>query len=157
MARFTIKVTGGDAILNKFAQMPQIMTRESAKIIYDTAVEIENKAKSRVAVDTGALRQSIRATKMSDGSSMVKAGLPNVSNGKGHRINYAGYVEFGTGKGGYRTTSYKTLDNSALTVYAGEFKLMGIRNVVRKPGPYMFNSADELIGKMVNKIKNIKI
>lgn len=151
-----MEVTGGDAILRKFAQAPQLMAAESAKIIYETAVEIENKAKARVHVDTSALRTSIRASKLSDGSAIVKAGLPSVTNSKGHLVNYAGYVEFGTGKG-YRKTSYKNLDNSAIEVYAGEFKASSARQVNRKPNPYLFNSADELIGKLVNRIKKIKI
>lgn len=156
MARFNLKVTGSDKVLRMFQQAPEVMTKEASKIIYETAVEIENRAKARVAVDTGALRQSIRATKLSDGSAMVKAGLPNVSNAKGHRINYAAYVEFGTGQG-YRTPSYKNLDNAELDTYASEFIGLGIRRVDRLPGPYLFNSASELIGKMVNRIKNIKI
>lgn len=155
MAKFQIKVNGLDSIKKKFAAAPQIMTKEAANIIYQTAVEIENKAKNRVAVDTGALRTSIRASKLSNGSSMVKAGLSNTSNSKGHLINYAAYVEFGTGQ--KPNFSYKRLDNSALTIYAGEFKGKGLRQVQRTPGPYLFNSADELLGKMVERIKKIKI
>lgn len=155
MAKFEIKVFGKDKITKMFAQAPQEMARQAANIIYETAVEIENKAKSRVAVDTGALRSSIRALKLSNGTSMVKAGLSNVSNSKGHLINYAAYVEFGTGK--KPVFSYKRLDTGALEVYAGEFKGRGLRDVQRSPGPYLFNSADELIGKMVERIKKIKI
>lgn len=155
MARFNVKVNGLDSIKKKFQQAPQTMTVQSANIIYETAKEIENRAKARVAVDTGALRTSIRATKLSNGSSMIKAGLPNISNSKGHLINYAAYVEFGTGR--EPSFSYKRLDNSSLLAYAGTFKKSSINKVVRTPGPYLFNSADELIGKMVEKIKKIKI
>lgn len=155
MARFNLKVNGLDSIKKKFEQAPQTMTVQAANIIYETAKEIENRAKARVAVDTGALRTSIRATKLSNGSSMIKAGLPNVSNSKGHLINYAAYVEFGTGR--KPSFNYKRLDNTTLLAYAGTFKKGGINNVVRTPGPYLFNSADELIGKMVEKIKKIKI
>ena len=155
MARFQVNIHGKDAILNKFKQAPQIMTKQAAQIIYETAVEIENKAKNRVAVDTGALRSSIRATKLSNGTSMIKAGLSNVSTSKGHLINYAAFVEFGTGQ--KPNLAYKRLDNSALTIYAGEFKGKALRKVQRTAQPYLFNSADELLSKMVNRIKNIKI
>lgn len=155
MARFNLKVNGLDSIKKKFQQAPQTMTVQAANIIYETAKEIENRAKARVAVDTGALRTSIRATKLSNGSSMIKAGLPNVSNSRGHLINYAAYVEFGTGR--EPSFNYKRLDNTSLLAYAGTFKKGGINKVVRTPGPYLFNSADELIGKMVEKIKKIKI
>lgn len=155
MARFNVKVKGLDSIVNKFKQAPDTMTIQAANIIYETAKQIENRAKSRVAVDTGALRSSIRATRLSNGSSMIKAGLPNVSNAKGHLINYAAYVEFGTGQA--PVFSYSRLDNSSLLSYAGEFKRSGLHKVIRRPGPYLFNSADELIGGMVEKIKKIKI
>jgi hypothetical protein len=155
MAKFQVNIHGKDAILNKFRQAPQIMTKQASQIIYETAVEIENKAKNRVAVDTSALRSSIRATKLSNGSSMVKAGLSNVSNSKGHLINYAAFVEFGTGR--KPNLAYKTLDNAALTKYAEEFKGLTGRKQKRDSDAYLFNSTDELIGKMVNRIKNIKI
>ena len=155
MARFEMKVNGLDSIKKKFAQAPQVMTLEAGKIIYETAVEIENKAKNRVGVDTGALRSSIRASKLSNGSSMVKAGLSNVTNSKGHLINYAAFVEFGTGR--QPSLAYKNLDNEKLLIYAGEFKGKGLKRVLREPGPYLFNSANELMGKMVERIKKIRI
>lgn len=155
MARFQVNIHGKDALLNKFKQASQIMTKETSKIIYETAVEIENKAKNRVAVDTGALRSTIRATRLSNGSSMIKAGLSNVSNSKGHLINYAAFVEFGTGR--KPNLAYKTLDNTALTKYAEDFKGMGKKKIKKDADAYLFNSTDELIGKMVNRIKKIKI
>jgi hypothetical protein len=155
MARFQVKIEGKDAILNKFRQAPQIMTKEASKIIYETAVEIENKAKNRVAVDTSALRSSIRATKLSNGSSMIKAGLSNVTNSKGHLINYAAFVEFGTGK--KPNTAYKLLSNTGIATYAESFIGKGKRKQYRQPDAYLFNSTDDLIGKMVNRIKKIKI
>ncbi len=148
-------IKGKGAIENMFKQAPMKMAKGAADAIYQTAVEIENRAKSRVKVDTGALRTSIRATKLSNGSAMVKAGLSNSSNSKGHLINYAAFVEFGTGR--QPSTNYKRLDNKALTVYAGEFKGKGLRRIVREPSPYLFNSADELLATLANKIKNIKI
>ena len=155
MAKFQVNIYGKDAILNKFKQAPQIMTKQASQIIYETAVEIENKAKNRVKVDTGALRSSIRATKLSNGSSMIKAGLSNVSNGKGHLINYAAFVEFGTGR--KPNTAYKILNNNDIATYAEEFRGKGKRKQLRDPDAYLFNSTDELLAKMVNRIKTIKI
>ena len=155
MAKFQVNIYGKDAILNKFKQAPQIMTKQASQIIYETAVEIENKAKNRVAVDTGALRSSIRATKLSNGSSMIKAGLSNVSNSRGHLINYAAFVEFGTGR--KPNTAYKILSNTGIATYAEQFIGMGKRKQLRDSDPYLFNSTDELLSKMVNRIKKIKI
>ena len=155
MARFKIKILGLEFIEKKLEQAPAILFKKASAIIYETAVEIENKAKNRAPVDTGALRSSIRATRLSNGSAMIKAGLSNVTNSKGHLINYAPFVEFGTGK--KPNLAYKILDNSALTIYAGTFKGSGIRKSKKAAKPYLFNTTDELLGKMIERIKNIKI
>ena len=155
MARFKIEILGLEFVKKKLDQAPSILFKKASDIIYETAIEIEKKAQNRVPVDTGALRTSIRSSKLSNGSSMVKAGLSNVTNSKGHLINYAAFVEFGTGK--KPNLAYKILDNSALTVYAGTFKGMGLRKSQRAPDAYLFNSTDELLCKMVQRIKNISI
>jgi HK97 gp10 family phage protein len=155
MARFKMNVIGLQYVKSKLDNAPSVLFKKASDVIYETAVEIENKAKNRVAVDTDALRSSIRASKLSKGSSIIKAGLSNVSNSKGHLVNYAAFVEFGTGK--KPNLAYKYFNNSALTVYAGDFKGKGLRKVKRAAGPYLFNSADELMGKMIEGIKNIKI
>jgi hypothetical protein len=155
MARFRIEILGLEFVKKKLEEAPEILFKKASAIIYETAVEIENKAKNKVAVDTGALRSSIRATKLSNGSAMIKAGLSNVTNSKGHLINYAPFVEFGTGK--KPNLAYKILDNSALTIYAGTFKGKGMRKSNKASKPYLFNTTDELLVKMVERIKNIKI
>jgi hypothetical protein len=155
MARFKIDVSGFEYVKKKLDTAPKILFKQASSIIYETAVEIENKAKNRVAVDTGALRSSIRASKLSNGSSVIKAGLSNVSNSKGHLINYAPFVEFGTGQ--KPNTAYKFLSNTGIATYAESFMGRGKRKQVRNPDAYLFNSTDELIGKMVDRIKNIKI
>lgn len=155
MAKFKVKIIGLDFVKKKLDQSPAILFKQASDIIYETAVEIEKKAQNKVAVDTGALRSSIRASKLSSGSSIIKAGLSNVSNSKGHLINYAPYVEFGTGR--KPNLSYKILDNSAITIYAGTFKGTGRRKSQKAAKPYLFNTTDELLGKMVERIKNIKI
>ena len=155
MAKFKINVSGFEYVKKKLDSAPQVLFKEASNIIYETAVEIENKAKNRVKVDTSALRTSIRASKLSNGSSVIKAGLSNVSNSKGHLINYAAFVEFGTGK--KPNTAYKMLSNTGIATYAEDFKGLGKRKQNTEPKPYLFNSTDELIGKMVNRIKNINI
>ena len=155
MARFKVEILGLEYVKKKLDQAPAILFKKASDIIYETAVEIEKKAQNRVPVDTDALRTSIRSSKLSNGSSMIKAGLSNVSNSKGHLINYAAFVEFGTGR--KPNLAYKILDNSALTVYADTFKGMGIRKSQKAAKPYLFNSTDELLGKMVERIKNISI
>lgn len=148
-------VTGFDYVKRKLDTAPQILFKEASAIIYETAVEIENKAKNRAPVDTGALQTSIRASKLTNGSAIIKAGLSNVSNSKGHLINYAAFVEFGTGQN--PNTAYKILSNTGISTYAESFIGKGKRKRNKSPKPYLFNSTDELMEKMVNRIKNIQI
>jgi HK97 gp10 family phage protein len=155
MAKFKIEILGLEFVKKKLDQAPSILFKKASDIIYETAIEIEKKAQNRVPVDTGALRTSIRSSKLSNGSSMVKAGLSNVTNSKGHLINYAPFVEFGTGQ--KPNTAYKFLSNTGIATYAESFMGRGKRKQVRNPDAYLFNSTDELIGKMVDRIKNIKI
>jgi hypothetical protein len=155
MARFKFNVSGFEYVKKKLDNAPQILMKEASSIIYETAVEIENKAKNKVPVDTEALRSSIRATRLPNGSSVIKAGLSNVSNSKGHLINYAAFVEFGTGQ--KPNTAYKFLSNTGIATYAETFMGKGIRNQRTTPKPYLFNTTDELLGKMVDRIKKIKI
>lgn len=154
MARFDIKIYGVDAIMKKIESAPEKFAKESSKIIYETAREVEMMAKARVPQDTGALMQTIRASRLSTGGAIVKAGLPNVSNGKGHLINYAAYVEWGTGR---QPATYPNLNNNLLISYAATFKGNGARMTNLPAKPYMYNSASETLGKMVNRIKKIKI
>jgi HK97 gp10 family phage protein len=155
MAKFKVKILGLEYVKKKLDEAPVILYKKASDVIYETAVEIEKKAQNRVPVDTDALRSSIRASKLSSGSSIIKAGLSNVTNSKGHLINYAAFVEFGTGR--KPNLAYKILDNSDLTVYASTFKGMGRRKSQKAAKPYLFNSTDELLGKMVERIKNISI
>jgi hypothetical protein len=155
MAKFKINILGLEYVKNKLERAPEILFKQASAIIYETAIEIENKAKNRAPVDTSALRSSIRATNLSNGSAVIKAGLSNVSNSKGHLINYAPFVEFGTGR--KPNLAYKILDNSALTIYAGTFKGKGIRKTKKSANPYFFNTTDELLIKMIQRIKNITI
>jgi HK97 gp10 family phage protein len=154
MARFDIKIKGVDAIMRKIEAAPQKFAKESSQIIYETAREVESMARARVVQDTGGLMQSIRANRLGNGGAIVKAGLPNVSNGKGHLINYAAYVEWGTGKEPRR---YPNLNNNELISYAATFKGRGARQTNLPARPFMYNSASETLGKMINKIKKIKI
>jgi len=155
MAKFKINILGLEYVKNKLEQAPQILFKQASAIIYETAIEIENKAKNITPVDTSALRSSIRANKLSNGSSIIKAGLSNVSNSKGHLINYAPFVEFGTGR--KPNLAYKVLDNNALAVYASTFKGKGLRKSNKTAKPYLFNTSDELLVKMIERIKNISI
>jgi HK97 gp10 family phage protein len=101
--------------------------------VEDALLKIESKAVSKVAVDTGALKQSIQSTP-------VKQTKTKVSGGVKVGADYAAYVEFGTG------TRVKV--PAELTKYAEQFKGKGVKEVNLQARPFFypefFKQRDEL-------------
>ena len=88
--------------------------------------------------------KSIKAQRQGD-QAVVEAGM-----------NYAPYVEFGTG----RTVDLSELDELGIPQsYAAQFKGKGIKEVNLPARPYLYNSArqalHEMLSNMNRKIKNI--
>ena len=149
MAKFGVKIYGADAIIKRLNAAPKKMFDES-KIIIDAAViEIASKAKQKVAVKTGALKNSIRHAKYQPGvGASVSAGNKNV--------RYAPYVEFGTGTR-FQIPVYPNVNMGDLEEYAATFKrrekaLLGVPH-----RPYMFSSYSEVFTSMFKKLKSVKI
>ena len=147
MASFKAKIIGVDAIIRKINNAPKKVAEESVKIINDSVKEIYNAAKARVPVGkTKVLKNSI--------------GFTNYAEGEGATVfasaYYAAYVEFGTGSS-YGIPPYKNINRSDLEAYALTFKVRKDELIGRPYKPYMFNSYSEVLGKMVNKIKKIRI
>jgi hypothetical protein len=142
---FTAKIIGVDAILRKVQQAPEKLATESIKIINESVKEVSNSAKTKVPVKTGFLKGSI--------------GFSPYQQGQGASVyasaHYAPYVEFGTGEE-YGIPVYPNVNMSDLEAYAFTFKRK--KQVIGMPyRPYMFNSYSEVLGKMINKIKKIRI
>ena len=146
MATFNAKIIGVDALIRKINNAPQKVAEESTKIINESVKEISNAAKARVPYKTGLLQSSIGYTEYSQG-----VGASVFADTK-----YAAYVEFGTGDS-YGVPPYKNINRSELEAYALTFKVRKDELIGRPYKPYMFNSYSEVLGKMVNKIKKIKI
>lgn len=145
MATFNAKITGVDAIIRKINNAPKKVAEESTKIINDSVKEISNAAKARVPVKTSLLKNSIGYTLYTQG-----VGASVYAN-----TRYAAYVEFGTGEK-FGIPVYSNINMSDLESYALTFKKN--KKVIGIPyRPYMFNSYSEVLGKMVNKIKKIRI
>ena len=145
MASFNAKITGVDAIIRKINNAPKKVAEESTKIINDSVKEISNAAKAKVPVKTGLLKNSIGYSLYTEGvGASVYADT-----------RYAPYVEFGTGEK-FGIPVYSNINMSDLESYALTFKKN--KKVIGVPyRPYMFNSYSEVLGKMVNKIKKIRI
>jgi len=145
MATFNAKITGVDALVRKYTNAPKTIADESIKIINDSVKEISNAAKAKVPVKTGLLKGSIGYTQYTQG-----AGASVYAN-----TRYAAYVEFGTGEK-FGIPVYQNVNMNDLEAYALTFKKN--KKIIGMPyRPYMFNSYSEVLGKMVNKIKKIRI
>jgi HK97 gp10 family phage protein len=151
MATFNAKITGVDALIRKINNAPQKVAEESTKIINDSVKEIYNAAKARVPVakkNGGTLKNSIGFTEYTQG-----VGASVFADTK-----YAAYVEFGTGDFGFGIPVYPNINMNDLEGYALLFKKSKPKPFIGMPyRPYMFNSYSEVLGKMVNKIKKIRI
>ena len=146
MGDFNVSIKGGDALLRKLQKATETIQIETVKIINESVKEISNAAKARVPVKTGYLKGTIGYTTYQEGE-----GATVYANAR-----YAPYVEFGTGDFGFGIPVYPNVDMSELEAYALTFKRK--KQTIGMPyRPFMFNSYSEVLGKMVNKIKKIKI
>ena len=146
MGDFNVSIKGGDALLRKLQKATETIQIETVKIINESVKEISNAAKARVPVKTGYLKGTIGYTTYQEGE-----GATVYANAR-----YAPYVEFGTGDYGFGIPVYPNVDMSELEAYALTFKRK--KQTVGMPyRPFMFNSYSEVLGKMVNKIKKIRI
>ena len=91
--------------------------------IEDSMLAIESGAASNVAVDTGALKNSIQSTP-------IKVSKNQVTGGVEVGANYAPYVEFGTG------TRVKV--PSELSNFAAQYKGAGVKEVNLPARPFFY-------------------
>ena len=146
MGSFDVTISGGSALLKKLQQAPETIQAETVKIINDSVKEISNAAKAKVPVKTGHLKSTIGYTAYQE----------NIGATVYADARYAPYVEFGTGDMGFGIPVYSNLDMNELEGYALTFKKN--KKFIGMPyRPFMFNSYSEVLGKMVNKIKKIRI
>ena len=146
MGDFNVSIKGGDALVRKLQKATETIQIETVKIINESVKEISNAAKARVPVKTGYLKGSIGYTTYQEGE-----GATVYANAR-----YAPYVEFGTGDFGFGIPVYPNINMTELEAYALTFKRK--KQTIGMPyRPFMFNSYSEVLGKMVNKIKKIKI
>lgn len=107
-----VKVSGVDILLKDLDQYSKDVQQGVLKEIRDWSVRTEADAKRDVPVDTGALKSTIRSVVSQNGLTwIVKAGGIN-------NVDYAPYIEFGTGVG----VSQSFLQEYGLVKYASDFK-----------------------------------
>lgn len=103
-----------------------------------TALEISRLAKQNAPVDTGTLRQSIRAEKKGKTAEVVAG------------AKYAPYVEFGTGS---QVDLSDMLELGIPESYAAQFKGKGVKNINLPARPFFFSSARIGFNDLLNRLK----
>ena len=149
MGSFDVTINGGNALVKKLQKASETIQMETVKIINESVKEIATSAKvkaPKAEKDGGTLKDSIGYTIYAEG-----VGATVFASAR-----YAAYVEFGTGNFGFGIPVYPNLNMNELEAYALTFKKN--KNFIGMPyRPFMFNSYSEVLGKMVNKIKKIRI
>lgn len=90
MANFTLKVQGIEALQKRFAQLDKVVKEEIVEEIRDFGYRVNAEQQALIsqykAVDTGRLRQATKTREVNDGIVIFSD------------VEYAPFVEFGTGK-----------------------------------------------------------
>jgi len=134
-----IKINQSDlgALKNKMDKLRAFSGQKLANEIGRTGLEIVGMAKSQVPVDTGKLKQSIKAEKKGKKVEIVAA------------QDYAPYIEFGTGG----NVDFDDMIQLGIPAsYASQFK--GQRPGNLKPRPFFFGSVRVGFNNMLNRLKN---
>ena len=107
-----VKVNGINILLSNLDNYSKEVKQGVLKEMRDWSVRTEADAQRDVPVDTGALKSTIRTSSENNGLTwIVKAGGIN-------NVDYAPYIEFGTGVG----VSQSFLQEYGLVKYASDFK-----------------------------------
>jgi HK97 gp10 family phage protein len=160
MATFTVDTKAFNVIQEKFKHQAELYKafaiQEVNKSVKAMQVEATTKAgnlpriKSKAKKPyerTGNLSRSIASTPYQNGYASFSMGNKTV--------NYAPYVEFGTGKG-YRIPRYTFSTRKPLDSLASEFKGSKLRNYNMKYRPFFFNTFDEKYASLLNTLKSYK-
>lgn len=130
-----LNIKGNTAVIKGLETYKRRVESKVKTHFKDWATDTEQMAKARAPTQTGALKNSIHADTENNGW-VWTVGTP---------VNYAPYVEFGTGV---------LVDvPQGLEDYAIQFKGKGIKQVNLPARPYLFNSARENFNKLIEKLK----
>lgn len=143
---FKIEFKGIEGLITSVRKYPERVTKDIQLEIRDWAERTEQKAIQDAPFQTGALKSSIRAVLGANKLTwIVKAGGIN-------GVNYAPYVEFGTG-----TKVDKTfLQQYGLVQYASQFKANPkVREVNLPANTFLYRNARTEFEKSVKEIQEI--
>lgn len=135
--KIDVKISGNQAILNRLRGLSSQAISVVADEVEATTMDIHRDAVARVPVDTGRLKGSLTPVVLKQGE--------KVTGEVGTNVQYAPYVEFGTGG--------KVNIPQGLETYAARFKGKGERQVNLPARPYLFNSGFDNINKMMERLR----
>ena len=157
MSSFDVTIDGGNALVKKLQKASETIQMETVKIINESVKEISIKANQR-ASNLPKINPNSKYKRTNNLANSI--GFTTYAEGEGATVfakaRYAAYVEFGTGDFGFGIPVYPNLNMNELEAYAKTFQKN--KKFIGMPyRPFMFNSYSEVLGKMVNKIKKIRI
>lgn len=140
-----LTISGVNAVLSGLDQFGEDIQKLVQAEVRDWAERTEADAKRDVPVDTGALKNSIRAVLGANGLTwIVKAG--NLGG-----VDYAPFIEFGTGA----FVDEAFLQQYGLVQYAAQFKGAGIKQVNLPMRTFLFRNAGLELTKTVANIRKL--
>lgn len=136
----SVKINQSDlkVLKNKLDNLRAFDKKTLSNEIGRTALEISRLSKQNAPVDTGTLRQSIRAEKKGKTAEVVAG------------AKYAPYVEFGTGS---QVDLSDMLELGIPESYAAQFKGKGVKNINLPARPFFFSSARIGFNDLLNRLK----
>lgn len=140
-----LTISGINAVLSGLDQFGEDVQKLVMAEVRDWAERTEADAKRDVPVDTGALKGSIRAVLGANGLTwIVKVGGIN-------GVDYAPYIEFGTGT----RVDQAFLQQYGLVSYADDFRVAGGKEVNLPMRTFLYRNAGAELTKTVANIKKL--
>ena len=160
--KFTIEARNLFKLQMRYAEVAEQFKAYAIKRINESVLAIEAQAKQQSSISglkrlnpnskykrTGNLSNSITSTPYNSNTGYAKVSVG------GGSVNYAPYVEFGTGRGfGIPTYKYGLTQNRLMS-FAGQFKTGGSKNNMPYR-PYLFNSFDKQYSALFRSLNNFK-
>lgn len=139
-----LKISGINAVLSGLDDFSEEIQRKVQEEVRDWAERTEAAAKRDVPVKTGDLKGSIRSVVGANGLTwIVKAG--------NSEVDYAPYVEFGTGT----RVDQAFLQEYGLVKYASDFKGKGEREVNLPARTFLYRNARTELTKSIQAIRKL--
>jgi HK97 gp10 family phage protein len=142
MIKLSIPPAEMKKVTEEIRKRKSVYEQNVAKELFKGALDIESGAKQRAPVDTGRLRSSIQS----------KIDKEDVSAEVTVNVDYAPYVEFGTGQ---YAKAYLAGKPREMVDHAREFYKTG--NGYRPARPYLFPTYYEQRPKIIARVKKAKI